>query len=347
MAARKKTDFLDATIVHYDMKASDVRPVVEQMASMAFQSRNLHRAATILDRMVKDEEGIVILCLAGSLVSAGLKQIIVDMVRNRMVDAIVSTGANIVDQDFFEGLGFKHYMGTQFVDDNQLRELGIDRIFDTYIDEDELRICDNTIADIADTLEARPYSSREFIHEMGRHLAEHGKTKDSIVLAAYEHGVPIFCPAFSDCSAGFGLVMHQIRKPDAHVSIDSVADFRELTQLKLAYKESGLFMVGGGVPKNFAQDIVVCAELLGHEVSMHKYAVQLTVADERDGALSGSTLKEACSWGKVDVTYEQMVFGEATTTMPLIAGYAYHQRGWEKRRERRLADLLAKEPAGA
>jgi deoxyhypusine synthase len=345
--ARTKKDFLKDTIQHVDVKAFDARPLVEAMGKMAFQARNLHRAAQIYDAMLREPDGGVILCLAGSLVSAGLKQVVVDMIRHRMVDAIVSTGANIVDQDFFEGLGFRHYLGTPFVNDQELRTLEIDRIYDTFIDEDELRICDGTIATIADGLDPRPYSSREFIGVMGKYLAdlsrEAGDTKtDGIVLAAYETGVPIFCPAFSDCSAGFGLVKHQWdRMGKARVTIDSVADFLELTKVKLAAKETGLFMVGGGVPKNFAQDTVVAADLLGKDVPMHKYAVQLTVADERDGALSGSTLKEACSWGKVDTAYEQMVFGEATTTMPLIVSYAYHAGGWKKRAERRFVNVCA------
>lgn len=329
-------EHLKQTIEHYDIKSCDVRPVVRQMERMAFQARNLHRAATIYDRMLADKDCGVMLCLAGSLISAGLKQVIVDMIRCRMVDVIVSTGANIVDQDFFEGLGFKHYVGSQYADDNQLREAHIDRIYDTYINEDELRICDNTIGEICNTIEPRAYSSREFIGEMGKHLKAHGKNKESIVLAAYDAGVPIFCPAFSDCSAGFGLVMHQWERKSKYVAIDSARDFLELTKIKLALKESGLFMIGGGVPKNFAQDTVVAAELLGKEVPMHKYAIQLTVADERDGALSGSTLREANSWGKVDTVYEQMVYGEATVTMPLIVGYAYHQKNWEQRPMRQL-----------
>ena len=151
--------------------------------------------------------------------------------------------------------------------------------------------------------------------------------------------MPVFVPAFSDCSAGFGLVAHQVRHPEAHVAIDSVKDFRELTDIKVHQGTTGIFMIGGGVPKNFVQDIVVSAEFLGFEAEMHKYAVQLTVADERDGALSGSTLKEASSWGKVDLAFEQMVYGEATVTLPLVAGYAWHKRGWEGRAPRRYARL--------
>lgn len=176
------------------------------------------------------------------------------------------------------------------------------------------------------------YSSREFIREMGRYLTKHSKKKNSLIQTAYEYNVPIFCPAFSDSSAGFGLVKHQVSHPDKHVSIDSVKDFLELTQLKIAAKTTGLFMIGGGTPKNFAQDTVVCAEVLGHEAEMHKYAVQITVADVRDGACSSSTLKEASSWGKVSTNYEQMVYAEATSILPIIASYLYHKGDWEKRK---------------
>jgi len=271
------------------------------------------------------------------------------MIRNNMVDAVVSTGANIVDQDFFEALGFRHYLAEDRFKsgmfDGELRELMIDRIYDTLIDEDELRICDDTTQKIADELDPRPYSSREFIREMGAYLQRTGcRTPDSIVYEAYKHDVPIFCPAFSDCSAGFGLVAHQHHRGERpKVSIDSAKDFYELTQIKIKNSVTGLFMVGGGVPKNFAQDIVVAAEIIGNEAPMHKYAVQITVADVRDGALSGSTLKEAHSWGKVETVFEQMVYSEATIAVPLIVGYAYHKGVWKNREARRWSRLL--EPA--
>lgn len=340
-----KQELLSQKIQHVDITRHNVVPLVEAMQHMAYSARDLARAADIYDRMLRDEPCGVILCLAGSLISAGLKKVFVDLIRNRMVDAVVSTGANIVDQDFFEALGFSHYVAPERVkaglDDDKLRDLHIDRIYDTLIDEDELRICDDTTKIIADSLAPRPYSSREFIREMGAYLTEHGKTKDSIVLAAYQEDVPIFCPAFSDCSAGFGLVAHQHARGDQpKVSIDSVKDFYELTQLKMANPTTGIFMLGGGVPKNFTQDIVVAAEILGDDPPMHKYAVQVTVADVRDGALSSSTLKEASSWGKVDTVFEQMVYSEATLAVPLIAGYAYHKGSWKKRKAKRWTQIL-------
>jgi deoxyhypusine synthase len=342
----KKEDFLREVVDHIDFKRHDVVGLVDAMGRTAYQARNLARAARIYEAMLRDEGCGVILCLAGSLISAGLKRVVYDLVALNMVDAIVSTGANIVDQDFFEALGFKHYRGTPAVDDAVLRNLHIDRIYDTFIDEDDLRVCDMTIARITDELPRKPHSSREFIREMGRHLASHAKNRESVVLAAFEHDVPIFVPAFSDCSAGFGLVHHQWRAGSGPtVTIDSAKDFLELTRLKIESGDTGLFMVGGGVPKNFAQDVVVAADVLGREVPMHKYALQITVADERDGGLSGSTLREASSWGKVETTHEQMVYAEATLAFPLIAGYPYHKKAHQGRRARRWARLLVDEPA--
>ena len=342
MANGKKSDLLKESIEHFDIIKHNAVPIVEAMSKMAFSARDLARASDIYDRMLSDKDCSIILCLAGSLFSAGLKKAVFDLVNNNMVDAIVSTGANIVDQDFFESLGFKHYMGTKWVDDHALRAARVDRIYDTFIDEDQLGDCDNTISELAGSLKPKAYSSREFIEEMGKYLStgKNCKVKDSIVLAAYKKQVPIFVPAFSDCSAGFGLLHHQWHNPEEHVAIDSVKDFRELVRVKIASKESGLVMVGGGVPKNFAQDVTVGAEMIGLETIMHKYAVQITVADERDGALSGSTLREACSWGKVDTVFEQMVFSEATVAFPLLASYAYHKGNWRKRASRKYNALL-------
>jgi deoxyhypusine synthase len=345
-----KQELLKQPIQHIDIKQHNVVALVDAMQHMAYSSRDLARAASIYERMLRDQECGVILCLAGSLISAGLKQVFVDLVRNKMVDAIVSTGANIVDQDFFEALGFKHYIADdlfkQGTEDATLRELMIDRIYDTLIDEEELRMCDETTEKIANSLDPRPYSSREFIRAMGAYLEKEGKTPekggaDSIVYAAYQNDVPIFCPAFSDCSAGFGLVAHQHARQDKpKVSIDSAKDFYELTQLKIHNPTTGLLMIGGGVPKNFAQDIVVAADILGSEAPMHKYAIQITVADVRDGALSSSTLKEASSWGKVDTTYEQMVYSEATLAVPLITGYAWHKQAHAERKGLRWSRVL-------
>ena len=335
-----KKDLLSKPVEHIDITSFDARKIISSMKKMSFTSRETANAANIFNEMIKDEDCTIFLTLAGSTSAAGCMHIYRDMVKYNMVDAIVATGASIIDMDFFEALGFKHYQGSQFEDDSKLRKNYIDRIYDTYIDEDELQICDKTICQIADSLEPRSYTSREFIKEIGKYLKTNSKKKNSLIELAYENNVPIFCPAFTDSSAGFGLVMHQEKNPKKCVTIDSIREFRELTEIKIRSKSSGLFMIGGGVPKNFVQDTVVCAELLGKNVDMHKYAVQITVADSRDGACSSSTLKEASSWGKVDVTKEQMVFAEATSVLPLIASDAYHRGEWKNRDKKKFTKIF-------
>jgi len=335
----KKSDYLKEKIKHIDITSFDSTPIIEEMREMSFTSRDTAQAADIFERMLRDKESTIMLTLAGSTSAGGCMQVYADMIKYNMIDVVVATGASIVDMDFFEALGFSHYKGSQFNKDRDLRRHYIDRIYDTFIDEDELQVCDNTIKEIADKLTPGAYSSREFIKEMGKYLVKHGTKKESLVQLAYEKNVPVFCPAFSDSSAGFGLVMHQWQNPKKHVSIDSVKDFREITMIKMKAPVTGLFIVGGGVPKNFAQDTVVCAEVLGEYVPMHKYALQITVADPRDGGCSGSTLKEASSWGKVDTQFEQMVYAEATSVLPLIVSFAYHQGSWKKRKNREWSKI--------
>ena len=335
----KKT-FLEKPVEHIDITSFDSRKIIESMNKMSFTSRDTARASNIFNEMLSDKNCTTFLTLAGSTSAAGCMKVYSDMVKYNMIDVIVATGASIIDMDFFEALGFKHYQGSQFQDDTQLRENYIDRIYDTYIDEEQLQVCDKTICDIADNLEPKPYTSREFINEIGKYLKANSKKKGSLIETAYDNNVPIFCPAFTDSSAGFGLVMHQEKNSKKCVTIDSIREFRELTEIKIKSKSSGLFMVGGGVPKNFVQDTVVCAELLGKKVDMHKYAVQITVADTRDGACSSSTLKEASSWGKVDVSKEQMVFAEATSVLPLIASDAYHRNHWKERQRKSFSNIF-------
>ena len=335
-----KKKLLNSPVEHIDIKSFDARKIIDGMSKMSFTSRDTARAAGIYNEMLADKDCSIFLTLAGSTSAGGCMDLYADLVKNNMIDAIVATGASIIDMDFFEALGFKHYQGSQFQDDAELRNNYIDRIYDTYIDEEELQACDKAICEIANTLEPRSYTSREFIKELGKYLKANGKKRGSLIETAYDNNVPIFCPAFTDSSAGFGLVMHQEQNPDKHITIDSIREFRELTEIKLQSKQSGLLMVGGGVPKNFIQDTVVCAELLGKKVDMHKYAIQITVADTRDGACSSSTLKEASSCGKVDVTKEQMVFAEATSVLPLIASDAYHRANWENRDRKNFSKIF-------
>lgn len=341
----RKSELLSTPIEHIDITKFDARPIIDSMGKMSFTSRDLSRATGIYNTMLEDKDCSIILVIAGSTSAGGCMDLYAELVKSNMVDAIVATGASIVDMDFFEALGHKHYQANEIPDDDTLRSLYIDRIYDTYIDEQQLQDCDFTIGKIADSLEPRAYSSRAFIREMGKWLSEgNAKKQGSLVQLAYEHDVPIFCPAFVDSSAGFGLVKHQVdamKRGGHYMVLDAIADFRELTDIKIKAGTTGLLMIGGGVPKNFTQDTVVCAEILGHDdVEVHKYAVQITVADVRDGACSSSTLQEAASWGKVSTAMEQMVFAEATSVLPLLASDAWHRGAWRNREKRRFAKLF-------
>jgi len=341
----RKSELLSTPIEHIDITKFDARPIIDSMGKMSFTSRDLSRATGIYNTMLEDKDCSIILVIAGSTSAGGCMDLYAELVKSNMVDAIVATGASIVDMDFFEALGHKHYQANEIPDDDTLRSLYIDRIYDTYIDEQQLQDCDFTIGKIADGLEPRAYSSRAFIREMGKWLSEgNAKKQGSLVQLAYEHDVPIFCPAFVDSSAGFGLVKHQVdamKRGGHYMVLDAIADFRELTDIKIKAGTTGLLMIGGGVPKNFTQDTVVCAEILGHDdVEVHKYAVQITVADVRDGACSSSTLQEAASWGKVSTAMEQMVFAEATSVLPLLASDAWHRGAWRNREKRRFAKLF-------
>ena len=342
---KEKREILSKPVEHIDITSFDSTSIIDAYRKMSFTARDTAKATDIYCKMLENPECTIFLTLTGSTSAAGCMKIYSDLIENSMIDVVVATGASIVDMDFFEALGFRHYQGISNVNDKKLRNLYIDRIYNTFIDEEELQDCDRTIKKIADNLEPRPYSSREFIKEMGNYLIENSKKKDSLVETAYKNNVPVFCPAFSDSSAGFGLVVNQKEKKknfSKYLTIDSVADFRELTDIKIKSKTTGLFMIGGGVPKNFAQDTVICAEILGRDVPMHKYVVQITVADARDGACSSSTLREAQSWGKVDVSFEQMVYAEATSILPLIVSYAYHKKNWKIKRKKRELNKMFK-----
>jgi len=330
-----KSKFLKKKVEHIDIKKHDTRALIDDMSKMSFSARDLARGSGIYNQMLKEKDCTIFLTIAGSTSAAGCMQIYADLVENNMVDAIVVTGATVADMDFFEALGNRHYHGSVEADNTDLRNHLVDRIYDTYIDEEALQKSDLTLKEIANTLPVRTYAPWEFLNEVGKWLANNpkrAKKNKSLLQLAYEKNVPIFCPSFIDSGAGFGIALHYRENPDNHIVVDPTLDFLDITTIKTLAKSSGILIIGGGVPKNFTQDTVIAAEMFGHDVPMHKYTVQITVADVRDGALSSSTLKEAGSWGKVNKADEQMIFAEATTVLPLLAGYAYHTGSWKKRK---------------
>lgn len=197
----KKTDLLKKKIEHIDIKKINSTDIVNAMSSMSFSARDLAKAADLYDRMLQENSCAIILTLAGSTSAAGCMQVYVDLVKNNMIDAIVATGASIVDMDYFEALGFRHYQGTSFVDDKLLRKLYVDRIFDTYIDEEQLQFCDRSIKEIADNLEPRPYSSREFIRKWGN-ICKEPRRKN----------IPLFRPLTKMMCPFFALLFRTVRR---------------------------------------------------------------------------------------------------------------------------------------
>ena len=318
LAERK--EILKKEIEH--IKYSDLNEVahlIDSFSNSSFQARKLGEGAKLYKNEL--ENGTTIIwSLAGSIFSAGLRQLVIESIRNNLVDCLVCTGA-LFEQDMLEALGYKHYAQTDSVEDAKLQSLLIDRIYDHLLDELELQHVDLTYKKIAKELPAGNYSSREFMYQCGKWLSKAKKVEDSVMLAAYEMNVPIFVPALNDCSVGIGLAMNQAENNDG-ITIDSIKDLREIAMMKNTCGDSGIVIIGGGVPKNYAQDSVVMAEMLGYNVKKHKFGIQISTADPRDGGLSGSTLKEAISWGKNDNDMEEvMIWGEASVYFPLLLSY--------------------------
>ena len=343
---RRKKDLLSDPVQQVDLtKIKNVAGLLDQYSHASVQARNLGRAAQVLERMLTDEERpTILLGLAGPLIAAGLRKVIRDLIHYNLVDVVVSTGA-ILYQDYYAAKGGVHAVGSPEADDAQLRELLIDRIYDTYVDEEKFIEFDTLIARFADTLEPRSYSSREFILR----LSETIQDENSILVTARKKGVPIFCPAINDSSIGIGLTEHyhvarKLGRP--RITIDSIRDNYELTQIVVKSKRTSAIYVAGGVPKNYINDSVVMAYIFGLETGGHKYAIQVTTDAPHWGGLSGSTLSEARSWGKVNKKANcAMAFVEPSVSLPLLTAYALQKKLYKNRSRLRLTwkgDLLEK-----
>jgi deoxyhypusine synthase len=298
----------------------------------SIQARNLGNCAEVFKNMLKDKQRpTILLGLAGPLIAAGLRKVIRDMIEYNLVDVVVSTGA-ILYQDYYQALGFKHYIGSPDSDDAMLRDLYINRIYDTYVDEEKFAQVDSMIGKFACGLEPKSYSSREFISL----LSDTVDDKNSILVTAKKRGIPIFCPALNDSSIGIGLTEHYYwskRTGRPRLTIDSIRDNYELTQIVVASRATAAFYVAGGVPKNYINDSVVMSYIFGNSSGGHKYALQVTTDAPHWGGLSGSTLDEATSWGKINrKAARAMAFVEPSVSLPLIAGYALQKKLYKGRK---------------
>ena len=334
----RRKQILKDEVKQIKIKSSeDIARLIGSFADMSFESRNIGNAAKLYQKKLEQDTSII-WSLSGSIFSAGLRQIVIDSIRKGYVDALVCTGA-LFEQDMVEALGHKHYKCNPSQNDSELQELFIDRIYDHVLDEMALRQVDETFKRIAAGIPAGNYSSRFFMNECGRWLSKVEGTEDSVMLAAFENDMPIFIPAINDCSIGIGIALEQ--NQGGGIAIDSIKDLRELAVMKSKSGDTGIIIIGGGVPKNYSQDSVVMAEMLGLEVEKHSFGIQISTADLRDGGLSGSTLKEAISWGKNSQNLDEvMVWGEATVFFPLLMSYIFHSMENQKRVKRKLNNVF-------
>ena len=315
----------------------NVANLLEDFSDASFEARNLGNAAKLYSQKLQTDTSII-WALSGSLFSAGLRQITIDAIRKNCVDVLVCTGA-LFEQDMLEALGHKHYKCETNVDDRELQNLMIDRVYDHLLDEIALRQVDLTFKKISDEIPNGIYSSRYFMQYCGEWLSKAEKAQDSVMQAAFEKNIPVFIPAINDCSVGIGIALSQ--KQGKQISIDSIKDLREIALMKSECGNSGIIVVGGGVPKNYAQDSVIMAEMLDYQVEKHNFGIQIGTADTRDGGLSGSTLKEAISWGKNDQEIEDvMVWGEASVFFPLLISYAFNSLKTNNRKGQELNNIF-------
>lgn len=328
-----KKKILSKPIKQLDLdETKTILDLVEGFRNTSIQARNIGKCYEVYESMLTDKERpTIILGLSGALVAAGLRKVIRDMIHYGIVDVVVSTGA-IMYQDLYQARGFKHYVGSPDMDDKVLRDQMIDRIYDTLVDEEKFEETDRMIAKMIASLKPSNYSSREILAFLGEGIGD----ENSILYTAYKNGVPIFAPALNDSSIGIGLTLYYEKYKDSdRITLDPIKDNHEFLHIVLKSKKTGVIFVGGGVPKNWINDAVVMANYAyGKEMEGHSYAFQITTANPADGGLSGSTLEEAQSWGKIwKKATKATAYVEASVALPLIVG-AVMQKGLWKNRKR-------------
>ena len=310
--------YLNKSTEHVDVSNDDgLHALITSFSRASFQARNLSRCVDVYRQMLSDDEAVIFLGLAGALVPAGMRKIIADLIRHHFVDVLVSTGANLF-HDFFEAIGYRHYVGDPPVDDLQLCQAKIDRIYDTYISDTEFSQTEKKIAEIAASLEQRVYSSMEFLECLAAELDD----SESILYTAWKEGIPIFCPALCDSAIGIALTHHYVQSNSRpRLIIDQIRDNFEILQIKREAARTGALYLGGGVPKNYIQQLTPMLNAFKTRGEGHKYFVQLTTDDPKFGGLSGCTAGEAESWGKVASDgLSATTYIDATIGLPLLAG---------------------------
>ena len=299
-------DICGTPVIQAKMKPGmTVNELVEEFGkSRAYNAGSLWRAVNIYENMLRDEDAVKFFGLSGAMVPGGMGGIVSDLIERGHIDVLVSTGANLT-HDTIEAIGCRHYHGTEICDDVLLREEEINRIYDIFLPSDAFVKFEEFLQDTFGQLErGKKYSIQELTHLIGQNL------KTGILADAAKKNIPIYCPAIQDSMIG---LQYWLFNQTGGVTIDAFADMTKLLDTCFEAKSAGAMLVGGGVPKNYIfQSMLMTPK--GFD-----YAVQLT-GDRPDlGGLSGATLDEAKSWGKIteDAT-SQTVYGDATINLPLI-----------------------------
>lgn len=328
-----RKDILRTPVNQIDLEGiQTIEQLMTSFQGSSIQSRNLGICARVWERMLMDpERPTIILGLSGPLIAAGLRKVIRDMIKYGLVDAIASTGA-VMYQDFYQAMGGQHYVGTPDADDAVLHDLKIDRIYDTYVDEDLFEKTDKYIGKmLEEKLKPGNYSSRQILEFMGGLIDD----ENSILYTAKKHGVPVFSPALNDSSIGIGLTVYYANTMGQdRVTLDCIKDNHEILKIIAESKKTAAIYIGGGTPKNWVNDAVVMANYTyDREIDGHSYAIQVTTDAPHWGGLSGSTLEEAQSWGKVHTeAAHRTVNVEASVALPLMVGYLIQKGAWKERR---------------
>jgi len=333
---KRKSKFLHEPVQHLNLKETkSLLDLVRAFQHTSFQSRNVFKCFEVFQKMLDDPACIIFIGLSGAMIPGGMRRVIRDMIEMKLIDVVVSTGANIF-HDLFESFGYRHYLGSEGGDDNALRKHRIVRVYDALMDDWEINQVIHLLSKIPEELEERVVSSRRYLEVLGRRIKDEG----SILRTASRCGVPIFVPALSDSSIGIGLTFLHLQKkaPSERLLIDQIRDSFEIAQLKKMASVTGAIYIGGGVPKNYIQQLGPVSELLFQKESGHQYAFQITTDDPKWGGLSGCTFEEAKSWGKIERRSSySAVYMDATVALPLLVG-AILQEGkvYRKRKRRRF-----------
>lgn len=307
--------------------------LLERMADTAFQGRQLGTAFRVWRDMLADPECTILMGMSGAMVPAGMRRLVRFMVENRLIDVLTSTGANFF-HDIHETQGYYHYQGSPTLDDEMLGEQLVDRVYDVLADEEQFREHDRWVGRFAGAMEQRAYTTREFLYLLGKDLAgraaEHG-----VVSTAAKNEFPLFCPAIADSSIGIGLAEGRFRGHH-NIVFDMAGDILEIARIVAESNQTGVIYFGGGTPKNYTQQTEIVAILMNQATGGHKYGIQVVTDSPQWGGLSGCTLEESQSWGKIQKGARMVnCHCDSTIAMPLLVSALAEQKDLIAERQRR------------